>query len=127
MARLKDLDRMKALMADVDKRSRETAEQIRRNEAHEPALLTVLLTVAVVIVVVSCLTACESRHLTHTWPDGSVSEYQRTTLGRSNTEGVTLEYGTLKATLEASGSSEGELVSAAVQAAVNAAMQGAGQ
>lgn len=75
------------------------------------------------------LTGCESRHLTHTWPDGSVSEYQRTTIGRSNTEGVTLEYGDLRATLEASGSREGELVQSAVGAAVREALnaEGAGQ
>jgi hypothetical protein len=72
---------------------------------------------------------CESRHLTHTWPDGSVSEYQRTTIGRSNTEGVTLQYGEFSASLEASGSREGELVQSAVGAAVREALNagGAGQ
>lgn len=71
-------------------------------------------------------TGCESRHLTHTWADGSTSEYRRTTIGRSNTEGVTLKYGEMEATLEASGSREGELVSAAVRAAIEAGSEGVG-
>lgn len=79
-----------------------------------------VISIATFLLIIFVLFGCESRHLTHTWPDGSVSEYQRTTIGRSNTEGVTLEYGGLSATLEASGSSEGELVAAAVRAAIEA-------